>query len=206
MSISEVVIFYSKFSKECQQPLEIIQYYKLPVAMIPLDTIEDRKAALNGSTIQIKNVPSLIVTYEDSSAQLYVGSKKIIDWLTQVVKSQNPHSQRNNKNTTSMTISEDESSESSEEPPPKKKKKSSKGVNKEPKRGKSVNVKGKGNNKNHIELILVEPPSQQGSKYNQQDKLSTMKVPQKSANESIMRIAAEMQKQRETAIDYRGDK
>lgn len=129
MSISEVVIFYSKFSKECQQPLEIIQYYKLPVIMIPLDTIEDRKAALNGSIIQIKNVPSLIVTYEDGNTQLYVGNKKITEWLTQIIRAQN------NKNTTSTTISESlptqlDDDDDDEEPFPKKKKKSSKGSDK----------------------------------------------------------------------------
>ena len=201
-NISEVVIFYSKFSKECQQPLEIIQYYKLPVIMIPLDTIEDRKAALNGSIIQIKNVPSLIVTYEDGNTQLYVGNKKITEWLTQIIRAQN------NKNTTSTTISESLPTQldddDDEEPFPKKKKKSSKGSDK--KRGKSVNVKGKGNNKNHVEIILAEAPISQGNKYNQQDKLSITKAPQQSANANLMKIAAEMQKQRETAIDYRGDK
>jgi len=86
MSISDVVLFYSKFSTECKDCVIFVQQTKLPVALIALDTKESRDHALNGSLIQIKNVPSMIVSYEDGNVQLYVGKPKIMGWFTAITQ------------------------------------------------------------------------------------------------------------------------
>lgn len=93
MSISDVVLFYSKFSTECKECVNFVQHARLPVVLIALDTKESRDLALNGSLIQIKNVPSMIVSYEDGNVQLYVGKPKIMGWFVAITQQ---HAQKPN--------------------------------------------------------------------------------------------------------------
>jgi hypothetical protein len=86
IQIYDVILFYSKHSEYCKQCISVIIKYELPVKMIPLDTEEDRKNVQNHTTIQIKNVPSLLVVYSNNQLQLYVGAPKIIDWLRNLVQ------------------------------------------------------------------------------------------------------------------------
>jgi len=85
-NVVEVVLFYSKYSKECGPCIQYIMNNKLPVILIPLDNKESRDRAFNGSLIQIKNVPSMVVSYVNNDVQLYVGSQKIIAWFSFMTK------------------------------------------------------------------------------------------------------------------------
>jgi hypothetical protein len=192
--ISEVVLFYSKFSKECKECVDVIQNYKVPVGLIPLDTVVDREAAMNGSVIQIKNVPSLVVTYTDGKTQLYVGSDKILKWLSIILKSGNNNNESNNNGgnnnggNSHTSLSEDESSE---ERPKKKKKKSVKKKSYKPKK-----------DGNHVELIMGENNNNSSPYKNTgiPDKLSTTKMTPKSPNESVLKLADEMRRQRDSVV------
>lgn len=101
--IVDVILFYSKFSKACGPCIEYIMRNKLPVTLIPLDTANSREFVSNGSIMQIKNVPSMVVSYSTGDAQLYVGNQKIVGWLTAIIEGNrqrniNGHNNAQNRN------------------------------------------------------------------------------------------------------------
>ena len=81
--IIQIIFFFSKFSENCKKPIEFIENYKLPVEYICVDStsIKKKLKPLNF----IKNVPSLIVIYDNGKSNLYEGSKVLL-WLSNYVK------------------------------------------------------------------------------------------------------------------------
>ncbi len=90
VKIENVILFYSKFSKECGPCVEYITSNKIPANLIVLDNKADRHLATHGQLVQIKNVPSLLVAYEDKSVQLFVGKFKIISWFESMFTPSSP--------------------------------------------------------------------------------------------------------------------
>jgi hypothetical protein len=84
--ITDIVLFYSSFSQPCKECIEFITHYKFQVKVIPLDTEEDRIDAMNGSQVQIKSVPSLLIAYADGQVQVYTGSQKILSWFQHLLQ------------------------------------------------------------------------------------------------------------------------
>lgn len=83
--ITNLILFFSKFSNHCKPCLEFIIRNKLPVEFIELDSEESRNFATKCS-VQIVNVPSLVLILSNGETSLYVGSPKIISWLTILIK------------------------------------------------------------------------------------------------------------------------
>jgi hypothetical protein len=84
MSIQDVILFISSTSESCKPSIRFIDQNEIPVKIIRLDTLKDRQNAINGKYFQVHNVPTLLVMYTDDNIQLFVGSEKIILWLTQI--------------------------------------------------------------------------------------------------------------------------
>jgi len=82
MSISAVVIFISEVSEKCIEVVKFIKKKSLPVKLVRLDTKEARARAMKGSVINIKQVPTIIVMFEDGDLQSFIGYSKSISWLT----------------------------------------------------------------------------------------------------------------------------
>lgn len=191
MSIADVVLFYSKFSPECKDCVNFVHQFKLPVMLIALDTKESREHASNGSLIQIKNVPSMVVSYNDGNVQLYVGKQKIMGWFTAIT--QGPAHKP--PEPTQVTKAEDERREKPKQRSKKKKTtKSSKKVNRH-----NSEESGDG-----IELIFEENPRAQsgvssGVPSGVSSKLST-KPAVVSPNAGIMSLANQMMAERNLQI------
>ncbi len=81
MAVYEKILFYSKFSSACLPPAQLIQKFKLDVAPISVDSLEVRER-LNGEQFSIRNVPTLLISFDDGRRQLYEGPK-VMAWLTQ---------------------------------------------------------------------------------------------------------------------------
>jgi hypothetical protein len=86
MSISEVLLFIATNSKACAGCVEFVEQNRFPVQVVRLDSEEVRKQVANGPYFQISHVPTLIVTYQDGNTQLFVGSPKIVQWMTMIIK------------------------------------------------------------------------------------------------------------------------
>ena len=187
MSIADVVLFYSKFSPECKDCVNFVHQSKLPVILIALDTKESREYASNGSLIQIKNVPSMVVSYTDGNVQLYVGKQKIMGWFTAIT--QGPaHKPPEPTQTTKAE------SERREKPKQRNKKK------KPIKSSKKVNKHNSEDSGDGIELIFEENPQKQlGVPGGVSSKLSTKPV-NVSPNAGIMSLANQMMAERNLQI------
>jgi len=134
--IADVVLFYSKFSEASKPCVNIVVTMKLPIRMVPLDTEFERERAANGKIIQVRNVPSLVVSYTDGNVQMYVGSPKIIAWLESIFQKKPNSPPKADHSTVDNTLL---SEESSEEKPPKSKKSKEKSKKKSKKSKKSSN-------------------------------------------------------------------
>jgi len=184
MSISDVVLFYSKFSPECKDCVNFVHNYKLPVILIALDTKESREHASSGSLIQIKNVPSMVVSYNDGNVQLYVGKQKIIGWFTAITQgpAQKP------PEPTQITKAENERKEK-----PKQRSKKKKTI-------KKVNKHNSEESGDGVELIFEENPrTTSGVPSGVSSKLSTKPV-NVSPNAAIMSLANQMMAERNLQI------
>lgn len=132
-NIDQVILFCSSVSQACIPVVQMIQQYQLPVKLVRLDTVAYREAAKNGPHFQIKNVPTLVVTYRDGNLRQFVGQPKILEWLRMAIgppggqpggQQMPPEEQvAPPKRIKEMRIS---LSSSSEEEPPKRKKKEKK--------------------------------------------------------------------------------
>lgn len=54
--------------------------------VVRLDTESSRKTAANGKFFQITAVPTMVIMYEDGNTQLFLGTPKIVQWLTALIK------------------------------------------------------------------------------------------------------------------------
>ena len=191
MSVYDVVLFVSTTSRACIPAVKFIQQNGLPVRFVRLDTVEDRRAASQGKYFQIHVVPTLLVTYDDQTVQLFTGQEKVIAWLKQVIKSQKSP-------TPPLPSSSDDDEEDYtpvEPSPPKKKKK---------KKPPPVQFE-ESSDEEEYEILdhPVEPPqpsrnSTEGLEVG--PKASMKKVSQMS---SISEIAKQMEKERQSTLGYR---
>lgn len=187
MSIADVVLFYSKFSPECKDCVNFVHQSKLPVMLIALDTKESREHASNGSLIQIKNVPSMVVSYTDSNVQLYVGKQKIMGWFAAIT--QGPAHKP--PEPTQVTNPESERREKPKQRS--KKKKTTKSL-------KKVNKHNSEESGDGVELIFEErPQTPLGVSNGVASKLST-KTAVVSPNAGIMSLANQMMAERNLQI------
>lgn len=92
MSVQDVILFVSSTSEKCGNVVGYIRQNNMPVRLVRLDTVADRIAAANGPHVQIHTVPSLLIIYEDSNIQLYVGQDKILEWLQSIISSRSRES------------------------------------------------------------------------------------------------------------------
>ena len=106
-------------SRACVPCIQFIQQYNIPVKIVRLDTVETRKAALNGKHFQIKNVPTLLVSYQDGNLQFFAGQEKVIMWLQ---KSIQPPQEQTHTEIQSTDLDLDLQDSSDEESSPQKKK------------------------------------------------------------------------------------
>ena len=86
MAVNNVLLFISSVSRSCVQPVTYIREKKLPIMIVRLDTIEDRRKAANGPFFKITEVPTMVVSYSDNTVQLFVGSDKILEWMSSINK------------------------------------------------------------------------------------------------------------------------
>lgn len=93
--IKFIILFWSQFSKNCQEPIKFILSLKLPIKLINLDDPEIREQALNGGDkISVKSVPSLLVEFIDGTINMYNGKDKIMAWLKAMMERKQQSSQR----------------------------------------------------------------------------------------------------------------
>lgn len=87
MSISEVLLFIATNSRECAGTMDFKERHKFPAQIVRLDSSETRSIAANGKYFQVTSVPSMVVIYDDGNTQMFVGTPKIIQWMTMIIKS-----------------------------------------------------------------------------------------------------------------------
>lgn len=219
MEISEVVLFYSKFSKESVSCVQFIQTNRIPVMIIGLDSPEARQKAMTGQTFQIKNVPTLVVSYANREVQLYVGSPKIMGWFQKILNNPNKHEKKSRsapeEGNSEEENSEEENSEEETviEPPKKSKSHSSKKISESKKHVK----KPKKKRGNKVELIMDYDENSSGNNSGNNDKksqklntqisgLSTSRTSEKLSNSNVMNMARQMEMEREKTLGYKDDK
>lgn len=86
MSISEAILFVATNSNASRPCLQFVSQQKIPMQVVRLDTESARKSAASGKFFQITVVPTMVIAYEDGNTQLFLGSQKIIQWLTAMMK------------------------------------------------------------------------------------------------------------------------
>src|SRR5579862_4900204 len=224
MEISEVILFYSKFSKESVNCVQFIQQNRMPVILIGLDSPEARQKAMTGQNFQIKNVPTLVVSYVNKEVQLYVGSPKIMKWFQNILKPENPPPNKREKQTSTQQFDDEEEEEDDEketiiEEPKKSKngklkntkknKKNNKkeNIKKEQKKKKNGKLKNTKKNKkkqknNRVELVMDQEDNSQKSN-NHFNGLSTARTNEKAGNSDVMNMARQMEMQRSKALGYK---
>jgi hypothetical protein len=200
-NVAEVVLFYSKYSKECGPCVQYIMQNKLPVTLIPLDDKESRNRVLNGSIMQIKNVPSMVVSYVSGDVQLYIGGQKIIAWFSAMTRPPNANGNSRIPNPDGNThienpIDQYNSNTSSQKKRKTKKKKSVK------------HIKPQSDPSGHTELIFGDESDVPSNNVHNNthlpshltSKLSTTSA-KPSPNEGIMAMAKQMAAERDRQLN-----
>lgn len=189
ISVAEVILFYSKFSKECAPCIQYIINNKLPIILIPLDDQDSRNKVFNGSTLQITKVPTLLVSYTNNDVQLYVGSQKILSWFSAMAKPvDNSQSSPNPQDIVPDTKL------------PSKKKKSKKVPQKTKKTTKHVVPQS--DSSHHTEIIFDNEPTSTHTPTKLSSKLSTSST-KPSPNDGIMAMAKQMAAERDRHLNYK---
>lgn len=221
--IADVVLFISRFSRESAPCVQAITGSKLPIKIIPLDTASARDAALNGSTIQIRSVPSLLVEFDDGNIQLFVGRPKIMGWMKHTLQQQQPPQagpaadKETSARRTKLEDFSSSSSSSEEEPsppprrksrrrkPPSKASRSSSKKEKPKKRQPRPNVTSMEPTETPVELIMEEGPRPGRPPQPSTSGLMVGQSP-KSSNKSLMTAAQQMMADRDSTLGYKADK
>lgn len=81
--MSKVILFVSSTSIACRNVIGLVTNNNLPINIVRLDTAEDRASAANGKYFQIRAVPSMVVSNNAGSIQVFVGNDKIAAWISQ---------------------------------------------------------------------------------------------------------------------------
>lgn len=209
--ISKLMLFFSNFSEASKPCTAFIEKHKLPVILIPLDTVEEREIAKAGEIVSIKGVPTLVVIYTNNEKEIIEKNKEIIGWLQNImvrIQQQQQHNQELLRNQqiqherqnikfaktpvtqqTSNTFIQKRKEESYEDVELSQKKKKMKV--KKPKRTKGDDG---------VELIFSEQPIPEKNKYNPFK--TNGKEGSKSQNVDLMNIAKKMQLEREQALGH----
>lgn len=80
--IVEICLYYSNYSAKCKNVRTFIDYYRLPINQICVDSEEIRGKLL--STKAIEGVPTITVLYDDSSVEMLKGDKVMLWFQKQV--------------------------------------------------------------------------------------------------------------------------
>ena len=189
--VSEVALFFSKFSNESKNCVQFINKHKIPVHLVALDTPLERKMAIEGSIVPIKNVPSMVVTFSDGNTQLYVGNDKILRWLSAAIQPQpsnTPHPQDNDRSEPRTREEVNRQKEVSA---------LSKVKNTKKKNIESIEIM-EDEPEEHIELIMASPES---NLTKNKSGLSLNKDNTKKTEKSeVMKAAERMRKERENSV------
>lgn len=85
MSIVEKVLFYSDASRACDDPRLFSKRYFPDMVYFCVDHPEVREIiSTRGRYFNVKNVPTLLLTYDDANLQIYEGPKVILWMRSQV--------------------------------------------------------------------------------------------------------------------------
>jgi hypothetical protein len=88
--ISEVVLFWSEFSKHSIECKKYIKSINMPVRFLKVDSPSVRQRVTNGENFNIKVVPSLMVVKSSGVVNVYQGKVKIKKWIHTIMESRKP--------------------------------------------------------------------------------------------------------------------
>lgn len=111
MSVHDLVLFVSSVSKVCGPVVQYIREANFPVRIVRLDTAADRNKAKNGRNFQINIVPTLLVTRDDGSHQLFIGQEKCTGWIQQFIQSTSTETPDHHRRAKKLEYSSSSSSE-----------------------------------------------------------------------------------------------
>lgn len=92
VNITEMILFYSRYSSHCKGVLSFIQQFNIAVSTVAVDNKKVRERIKAGKIFKIKGVPTLIVVYDNQNAEMYEG-EKVLAWLNQLVSHNAPKKQ-----------------------------------------------------------------------------------------------------------------
>jgi hypothetical protein len=191
--ITEILLFYSNFSAECKPCIEFIQRVNIPVSMICLDSKESREMIMSGKRLQIKAVPSLMVIYNDTEMQLFVGRPKIIAWLQNII---NPHP---NNQFINPDQAQDNTQNITHDSPRSGKPNKKKRGRKQKKQSAPINDDSK------IELIFEDENDQNENLSNKTEKKFGFPTRPENPNVSVMEAAKRMMAERNNSLNIKDD-
>lgn len=212
--IADVVLFFSKFSRESGPCVEAVIQSKLPIKLVPLDTVEAREAAQRGTAIQIRAVPSLVVELEDGNVQMYVGRPKILAWLKSISQSRQPppqpttssrNSSRSGRNTKLASDSDDQSdeSESDDSPPPPRKKSPRK---KSSPKKKKIKKQATQFVESPVDLEFADdPPPSRPPPLSTSGLSTSSNSGTRKTSDNLMNMAKQMMADRDSTLGYKAD-
>lgn len=88
--IIEIALFVSRLSKASIDVVQALSACKLPVAIVRLDTAEERLVARESKRITITRVPTLVVVSDNGKLSLFEGREKCIRCIEQLCKKPTP--------------------------------------------------------------------------------------------------------------------
>jgi hypothetical protein len=86
MALSNIILFVSTLSKECNTSLKYIKNSPVPIQIVRLDTAETRNRAANGKYFQVRMVPTMVIHYKDGNMEVFIGNTKIIPILSSMLQ------------------------------------------------------------------------------------------------------------------------
>ena len=81
--IAEIVLFISTTSRVSVECANVVSQNNLPVKIVRLDSAEIRKL-VNSGTVRITVVPTLMVTFEDGTVEMFQGQDKVMGSLSSI--------------------------------------------------------------------------------------------------------------------------
>lgn len=188
-SISNVILFVCSNSNSSIEPLNLIQYYNIPVQVVKLDNQKARNKAKKGRFFQITSVPSLVVIYQDGTLQMFVGKDKTVNWIQQLVS--------NKMQPTYNQPEEYEETALDNAPKPKKSKK------KKRKRKKPKNLDYSSSDDDDDDFIIISSYEEESSIDPNNSSLSVHQTSnRKDKMKDIKQIAEQMKRDREQTWMY----
>lgn len=195
-SIAEIILFHSNFSEECNYCKKHILHHNIPVVSICLDSKESRDLVMSAQRVQIKAVPSLLVTYSNNELQLFVGRPKIMNWFESIIPRVQPSADRsdfdNMRHHSRFDDNDDTISQTRLSEKPRKKKKKGKMIRPKP-------------NENNVEIIF-DDDAQLPPKKGAIGSIGFPKPEQEPLNKNVMSLAQKMMTERNKALNIKDEK